>query len=136
MNSVLKITNLFCLLTVAVLALLLSACDGGIPNMPDDLAETPPAVSDEDPAPYAQPQAHTAADPDSTVSSTDAPEPAETDDIVVPTATEVVDTASGPFVYHGLVELLSVDDSFVIDQRYATTNNFTAYSITTGHCVW
>ena len=30
-----------------------------------------------------------------------------------------------PFVYRGLVELCAIDDSFVIDQRYATTNNFT-----------
>ena len=30
-----------------------------------------------------------------------------------------------PFVYKGLVELTAVDDSFIIDQRYATTNNFT-----------
>lgn len=30
-----------------------------------------------------------------------------------------------PFVYHGLVELLAIDDSFVIDQKYATTDNFT-----------
>ena len=30
-----------------------------------------------------------------------------------------------PFVYKGLVELASVDDSFIIDQRYATENNFT-----------
>lgn len=30
-----------------------------------------------------------------------------------------------PFVYCGLVELRAIDDSFVIDQRYATTDNFT-----------
>ena len=30
-----------------------------------------------------------------------------------------------PFVYMGLVELTAVDDRFVIDQRYATENNFT-----------
>ena len=34
-------------------------------------------------------------------------------------------TSAEPFVYCGLVELLAYDDSFIIDQKYATTNNFT-----------
>ena len=35
------------------------------------------------------------------------------------------ETTAEPFVYHGLVELLAFDDSFIIEQKYATTDNFT-----------
>jgi len=35
------------------------------------------------------------------------------------------ETTAEPFVYHGLVELLAFDDSFIIDLKYATTDNFT-----------
>lgn len=47
--------------------------------------------------------------------TTAAPEPAETEP----------ELPQKPFTYHGLVELTAIDDSFVIDQRYATTDNFT-----------
>ena len=47
--------------------------------------------------------------------TTAAPEPAETEP----------ELPQKPFTYHGLVELRAIDDSFVIDQRYATTDNFT-----------
>ena len=41
------------------------------------------------------------------------------------TASTTEAPAEEPFVYMGLVELISVDERFVIDQRYATENNFT-----------
>lgn len=40
-------------------------------------------------------------------------------------ATEPSAEPEEPFVYFGLVDLLSIDDSLVLDQRYATTDNFT-----------
>ena len=60
---------------------------------------------------------------DTTEAPTSATEPAESTAITEPeTEPEPVPE---PFYYHGLVCLTDLDDRFVIDQRYATENNFT-----------
>ena len=58
------------------------------------------------------------AEPEAPVHSEEPPEEAEPSEAEVP-------QVHTPFVYHGLVELTAIDNSFVIDQRYATTDNFT-----------
>lgn len=47
--------------------------------------------------------------------------PADTQPSAQPAPAE----ADPDFSYKGLVDLLAIDDSFILDQRYATTNNFT-----------
>ena len=58
------------------------------------------------------------AEPEAPVHSEEPPEEAEPSEAEVP-------QVHTPFVYRGLVELTAIDNSFVIDQRYATTDNFT-----------
>ena len=59
-------------------------------------------------------------------STTDSQASSAADETELPASTEDGQEApQEPFVYHGLVELLAIDNSFVIDQRYATTDNFT-----------
>ena len=61
---------------------------------------------------------------EATASTTETPteNTADTEEATLPTAEA---PAEEPFVYMGLVEMISVDERFVIDQRYATENNFT-----------
>lgn len=56
-----------------------------------------------------------------TESATELETEAETETSTEPEA----QISTEPFVYCGLVELLAFDDSFIIDQKYATTDNFT-----------
>ena len=77
-----------------------------------------PAETIPEPEPTTEPTEPDPAEPEAPVHSEEPPEEAEPSEAEVP-------QVHTPFVYRGLVELTAIDNSFVIDQRYATTDNFT-----------
>ncbi len=89
------------------------------PTAPAEVPETQPSDPASEPSDPADQPTVPPTEPPSEPSepSSEPTEPAQTGESVAEPAE--------PFVYKGLVELTAVDDSFVIDQRYATENNFT-----------
>jgi D-alanyl-D-alanine dipeptidase len=130
--------HIYLLLFIIALAVTLSACvnspkqETGAPassSLPDAVSTTHAEATE---------NASAASEPDSSIVATTE---AESEPITEP-ATEPItepneepetdageepgsETTAEPFVYHGLVELLAFDDSFIIEQKYATTDNFT-----------
>lgn len=134
-----------CLLLIIALAVALTACV----NSPKQASDAPANSSLHDTASTTHTEitenASAASEPDSSIASTteeaepiteptteptDAPVTEPTIESTTKTETDAgeesgSETTAEPFVYHGLVELLAFDDSFIIDQKYATTDNFT-----------
>ena len=78
----------------------------------------------------AAPETSPYSDPSTTLPTvaTTAPETEPPTEAVTEAATEAPTEATEPeepFAYHGLVEILAFDDSIVVDQKYATEDNFT-----------
>lgn len=111
--------NRLVLLLTALLALQLCGCALRVTEHTP--TETPSVASLEsmEPVPTEPTVARVPSEPIATLAPTE-PTEAPTKAITAP-PTE----APEPFVYCGLVDLSSIDDSIIIEQKYATTDNFT-----------